>query len=101
MKVKYMRSEKSGPRQTLSGAGLALFGSEGRDIDWSRYFGVIPSFGDEGATVGVAQQQHGAVLRIDQAIGCGNIIGDGVKRILDRYSVQSFRLQKRDNFGPA
>src|SRR5450755_5068963 len=60
-----------------SAEGFAFLGSEGGDVNHSHHFGVVSGFGDDRAAVGMPDEKYRTILRIDQAIGGGNVIGDG------------------------
>src|SRR5271170_5082805 len=82
-------TEKWGGRKLLRHAakGLTFVGSEGGYINQACHFRIVPSFGDDGAAVGMANQQYGAVLRVDKAIRRRYVIGYRAKWILDRHDM--------------
>jgi len=56
---------------------LAFFRSEGGDVNHARHFGIVSCLRDDCAAVGMADQEYRPNLRVDQAIGGGNVVGNG------------------------
>ena len=79
------RRHRRAGRRILDERGhrLALVGHEGGDVDQPRNLRIVPGFGDHRAAVGVADENHGAVLRGNDAPGHGDIVGERYRRILD------------------
>jgi hypothetical protein len=87
------------PSQTAQ--RLAFVGREGCDINKPSDLRVYSSFGDNRATVGMTDKKHRSVLRINQAVSRGNVIGDGIQGVLNSDGVETFRLQQRYELRPA
>ncbi len=51
-----------------------LYRGEGGDVDQSGHFGVVACCGDDCAAVGVADEDTGAVLAVDDTFGCCGIV---------------------------
>jgi hypothetical protein len=65
---------------------IAFVGREGRHIDQSGYFGVMARRGDDRAAIGVADEDAGAVLSIEDAFGGRDVVfesGVGVANYAD------------------
>ena len=63
--------------------GLTLVRSKRRDIDELRDLRVIAGFGDDCSAVGVADQDDWPVLRVNDAPGGHDVIGQRQRRVLD------------------
>src|SRR2546425_5420268 len=75
------------------GHGLALVGGKGCDIHKPRDLWIVAGFGDHRSSVGVADEKHRAVLRVNNAFGCGDIAGQRDRRILDDGDTVAVLLQ--------
>jgi hypothetical protein len=62
---------------------------------------MIAGFGDDCATVGMTNQQHRTVLRVDDPIGGRYVFCNRGERVLDSRGVQSCSLQEWNYLGPA
>ena len=62
---------------------LALVGREGGDVDERRHLGMVAGLGDDSPAIGVADEDDRFVLRVDDAFGRGDVVGERDRRILD------------------
>ena len=65
------------------GYRLTLVRREGSDIDQSSDLWIVAGLGDHGSAVGVADKNYRTALRGKNALGCGDVVGQRCRRILD------------------
>lgn len=73
------------PRRWILDKGrhrLASVGRKGGDIDKPDDLGILAGFRDDCSAVGMANKNHGAALRGDRTLGCGDIVRQRYRRIL-------------------
>src|SRR6266446_5367476 len=75
------------------GHRLALVGGKGCDIHKPCDLWIVAGFGDHRSSIGVAYENHRAVLRMNNAFGCGDIVGQRYRRILDDGDIVAVLLQ--------
>src|SRR5713226_3745005 len=75
------------------GHGLALVGGKGCNIHQPHDLWIVAGFGDHRSSVGVADENHRAVLLMNNAFGCGDIVGQRYRRILDDGDIVAVLLQ--------
>jgi hypothetical protein len=62
---------------------------EGLDIDQADDLVVVAGFGDDRATIGMADEDHGSVLTGQHPVHRGNVVGERRERVLDDRDVES------------
>src|SRR6266446_4945483 len=75
------------------GYRLALVRREGRDVNELLYLGIVTRLGDHRSAIGVAHENDGFALRVDDEIGRGDVTCERKRRILDDGDVVSVFLQ--------
>src|SRR5713226_7405546 len=72
---------------------FALVRRERRDVNELLYFGIVTRLSDHRPAIGVAHENDGFALRVDDAIGRGDVICERKRRILDDGDVVAVFLQ--------
>ena len=54
---------------------------------------MVAGLGDDRAAVGVADEDHRFALRVDDALGRGDVVGERERRVLDDADVVAVLLQ--------
>src|SRR5438128_6121048 len=72
---------------------FALVRREGRDVNELLYFGVVTGLSDHRPAIGVAHENDGFALRVDDEIGRGDVTCERKRRILDDGDVVAVFLQ--------
>src|SRR2546422_11327083 len=72
---------------------LALVRREGRDVNELLYFGIVTRLSDHRPAIGVAHENDGFALRVDDEIGRGDVTCQRKRRILDDRDVVAVFLQ--------
>lgn len=96
------RRNRCARRRILDQAGDRFAAIRGKcgDIDKAGDTEVVTGFGDDGSTVRMPYEHHGALLRGDDALGCGHIVGQRSCRILHDTDAVAVLLQDPVNALP-
>jgi hypothetical protein len=72
---------------------LALVGHKGRDVDERRNLGMRTRLSDDGATIGVTDEDDRLARRVNCPLGDCNVVGERERRILDDADAVAIPLQ--------
>ena len=75
------------------GSGFAFVRRKGGNIDESLHLGIVTSLGDDGATIGVADENDVAPGGINRALGDGCVVRQADRRVLNDDDVVAVALE--------
>jgi len=77
---------------TPVGYGLAPIRGKSCDVNKSVDLWIVASFGDHHSAVGVAYKNHRAILRVNNTLGCGYVVRQRYRRMLDDGDIVAILL---------